>query len=164
MAKLKFEGMDAYISKIAALANSTDFVTKPAVYDGASVLHKAIKSEIQQLPTDEVWRYPSPTYPAPKGIKEAQKQGLLEGLGFTKMESKNGVVNVKVGFGGYNNLSTERFPGGEPNALVARELVKGTSRIPRNNFVKKGANNAKQQAKAAMIKTAEAQINKAMKG
>lgn len=164
MATIKFEGMDVYISKIASLANSTDSITKPAVYEGAKVLYNAVKAEINALPTDEVWRNTNASYPAPHGIKAKQKEGLLQSLGISKMENKNGFVNVKIGFSGYNSLSTERHPGGEPNALVARELVNGTSRIPRNNFVKKGANNAKASAKSAMVQKAEEKLNELMKG
>lgn len=163
MAKLDFKGLDNYMAKIKAL-EATDKVVKPAVYDGASILHKAIMSELQALPVDEVWRYPTDKYPAPKGIKEKQKQGLIDGLGFSKMESKDGFVNVSIGFDGYNALSTERFRSGEPNALVARELVLGTSRIPRNDFVKRAVKKAKAEAMETMQKRAEKELNNIMKG
>lgn len=164
MAKLKIDGLDRYIQKIAALEKSSNAVVKPAVYEGAKVLHKAILSELQALPTDEAWRFPSDAYPAPKGIKMKQKQGLLNGLGFSDMENKGGFVNVKIGFSGYNDLETTNFPAGEPNALVARELVLGTSRIPRNNFVKNAVRKSKAASKDAMVKKAEEQLDKIMKG
>lgn len=163
MARLKISGLEEYSQKLQALKN-TDAIIKPALYDGAGILYDAVKSEIETLPTDEIWRYPSGSYPAPKGIKEKQKEGLREGLGISRMENKGGTVNTRIGFSGYNNLQTKRFPGGEPNALVARELVLGTSRIPRNDFVKRAIRKAKPAAKAAMIKKAEEQIEKIMKG
>lgn len=163
MARLKISGLEEYSQKLQALKN-TDAIIKPALYDGAGILYDAVKSEIETLPTDEIWRYPSGSYPAPKGIKEKQKEGLREGLGISRMENKGGTVNTRIGFSGYNNLQTKRFPGGEPNALVARELVLGTSRIPRNDFVKRAIRKAKPAAKAAMVKKAEEQIEKLMKG
>lgn len=164
MASLKIDGFDKYIAKIQALSESSNAIIKPAVYEGAKVLHDAIASELQNLPTDDVWRHPSDSYPAPKGIKTAQKQGLINGLGYSSMENKSGFINVRIGFDGYNNLSTKRFPSGEPNALVARELVIGTSRIPRNNFVKNAARKAKASAKATMIAEAEKRLEDKMKG
>lgn len=163
MAKLNIKGLDHYVAKIVAMEKSTDAIVKPAIYDGSAVLFKAIKSELEALPTDEVWRNPSQTYPSPKGIKEEQKKGLLDGIGFSTMETKNGITTLRIGFDGYNNLSTSRFPNGEPNAFVARELVLGSSRVPRIDFIKRATKKVKQQAEAEMVKTAEKQIEKIMK-
>lgn len=164
MAKMTVKGLDNYVAKIIAMEKSTDAIIKPAIYEGSAVLFDAIKSELETLPTDDVWRNPSPSYPSPRGIKTEQKKGLVEGIGFARMEKKNGVTNLRIGFDGYNNLSTSRFPTGEPNALIARELVLGSSRVPRIDFIKRATKKVKKQAESEMVKTAERQIEKIMKG
>lgn len=164
MAKIAFKGFEVYANKILALGESTPGIVKPANYKGAAIVHKAIVEELQALPTDEVWRNNDMRYPAPLGIKQEQKEGLINSIGFSKMENKNGFINLRIGFDGYNNLITERFPQGEPNAFVARELVLGTSRLQRNDFVKRAVRKSKAEATEAMRKEAEARINKIMKG
>lgn len=160
MAKMKINGLDEYQRMIANLSASTPAIIKPALYDAAGIVYGAIRQQLEALPVSETWRQVDYSdYPQPVGIKATQKDGLIKGLGISKMDNKSGVITVRIGFDGYNDQPTKRFPNGEPNALVARELVLGTSRIPRINFIKNAVAASRNDAKKAIIESCEQKID-----
>ena len=78
------------------------------------------------------------------------------------MRDDNGFLNVKLGFEGYNSQVTTKYPGGQPNSLIARSVNAGTSFRQRIPFIDNAVNQTKGAAEQKMTETAEKAIGKAM--
>ena len=163
-AKITFDGISEYIAQLEALDKGTNRVIGKAIYDGAGVVADAIRQEIEGLQvTDDkyaIWgaNVNHPTH----GVTEAQQQGLLDGLGISKMEERAGVFNIKIGFDGYNTVKTKQWPNGQPNAMIARSLESGSSHKYKSPFVRPAVTRVRKEAEAAMAKAAEKEIEKIM--
>lgn len=153
MAKCKTIGIDDYIEGITKISTQIDPIAGKVIYEGAKVLADAIRTEINAIPN----KSGSPPF---TGLLESQKKGLQDGLGIANAETKDGFRNVKIGFNGYNELKTKKYPNGEPNALIARSLAKGTSWQKRNNFVQKACNKAKSKVESTMKDTFDKEFAK----
>lgn len=135
MATIQFKNGDEYLMKLSKLeAALRDEVCGRAIYGAAGIVADEIRSQLQSVATDE--GYGTELEPA-QGPKKVQKRGLYEGLGIASMQDDGGYLNVKIGFDGYNELRTARWPNGQPNQMVARSVERGTSWMKANPFVKK---------------------------
>ena len=86
------EGTDNYIKKLEELLKDAEPGMRYALYFGAEELTNAVRAEIGTIPV-------SPTnHSGKKYIDTAQRDGLLAGLGISKMKNENGFVNVRIGF------------------------------------------------------------------
>ena len=148
MAKMTFQGLDAYAHQISSLIEKSEGMIKRAVYDGAAVVLDAVVAEIEALPVIEN-RYRSTDIPM-SGVTETQKKGLLEGVGLAKMQNQDGFINTKLGFSGYNAAKSKKYPNGQPNALIARAVNSGSSVRVKNPFINRAVKAAKARAEAAM--------------
>lgn len=162
MATIQFKKGNEYILKVAKLeaAVKRDLIGR-AVYDGAAVVTDEIRKSLKQVPTDE--GYGTESAPA-RGPKKAQKKGLYESLGITSMQDDGtGFLNVKIGFDGYNDIVTKRWPKGQPNQMVARSVESGTTWMQKNEFVKRAVKASRKRATEAMKKAVDKGIEKIMK-
>lgn len=142
MAKIIMEGLDAYTKALANLAlKAKDQVIGPGVYAGAEIAADAIRERINALPTEDGWG--SPQRPL-AGPNQVQKSHLQASFGISTMQVSDGYYNVKLGWAGYNPIRTRRWPKGQPNAMVARSVERGTS-FMRANPIVKGAISAKRK-------------------
>ena len=117
MAKFQVgNGIDNYIQQLQDLEFATDDILGRAIYIGAGIITDAIRTNIQALPKSV--------------CSDVQKEGLLSGLGISRMQADNGYFNVKVGFDGYNKHITKKYPRGHANAMIARSIESGTSFSP----------------------------------
>lgn len=158
MATFQFGGIDTYIKQLNKLQAATkDGVIRKTVYAGAAVVADAVRATIQALPegkeSEAIFGVITP----------AQKRGLLEGFGISRMRDDDGFVNVKLGFDGYNSVKTKKYPDGQPNALIARAVNSGTSFRKKTRFVDKAVNASKKTAEAAMDAACSREIEKIMK-
>lgn len=144
--RIKFEGIDEYAAKLRALEKESNHICHEALYEGVKVVADAIKAEVNTIPT----RAKNEKSQVKTGLTEVQKQGLRDGVGVTRHEDDQFGVNAKVGFIGYNNNKTKKYPNGQPNALIARSICKGTSYLARDAFVKRAVSKVKAQANKAM--------------
>lgn len=154
MAKFEFEGLDEYLKTLAEMDKSTSGLIKRAVYDGAAEVAKAVEAEIRALPENDGFQVRLPI----RGVSKEQKNGLLEGMGFAKMENENGFINTKLGFDGYNEVKTKQFPKGQPNAMIARSINSGSSTRQKDPFMNRAVKAAKEKAENAMAARLEADI------
>lgn len=162
MASITFKNGEEYALRLSKLAG--DELTKVcghAIYDAAEIVADAIREELENVPTDEGWGTRStPTI----GPKKAQKEALLSVLGVTHMSTdENGFINVKIGFDGYNDIQSKRWPRGQPNQMVARAIESGTTWMTKNRFVARAVAKTRKRAVEAMQKRAETEIKKIMK-
>lgn len=128
---------------LKTLETDTEYILKTAIWDGANIIAEEIKKNIENLPIDHGHGTDSNEL---QGITQTQKDGLLEGLGMTPFDNDNGFISQKIGFGGYNNLRTKRFPNGQPNNMIARWVESGTSHQRKNAFVRRSLNTSRQKA------------------
>lgn len=157
MAKWKVgDGIDKYINSLEEISNATDEMIGKAIYEGAKVVTDEIRGALEGLPVDNRIAKNGETL---TGISQAQKSGLLDGLGITTMR-KDDSYNVKVGFDGYNNVKTKTWPKGQPNSMIARSLESGTSFRAKNPVISKATRAAKAQAEEAMAKAFDDELEK----
>lgn len=158
MATFEFGGIDTYIKQLDKLyAVTKDAVIGKTVYAGAEVVADRLRSAIQDFPEGRENEAIFGT------VTPAQKRGLLEGFGISRMRDDDGFVNVKLGFDGYNSVKTKKYPNGQPNALIARAVNSGTSFRKKTRFVDKAVNASKKTAEAAMDAACSREIEKIMK-
>lgn len=156
MARFKISpGLDNYTKKLQELQMKTrDELIGKAVYKGAGIVADAMQTSIT---------YRLRTHPDPhQGVTKEQKDGLHRGLGISRMRDDNGFINVKIGFDGYNAIINKKYPKGQPNALVARSLVKGTSTAPKQDFVTPVVKQTESAAENAMEDVIDSGIEKIM--
>lgn len=162
MATIQTKGLDELIAKmeqLTTLSKSREFVGR-AIFEGAAVAKGGMLSQINSLPVQQ--RYAGEGEKL-HGITSVQKKGLLDGFGIAKMRKDGGAYNVKLGFDGYNGQKTTKWPHGQPNSMIARSIVSGTSFRAKNNFVGKAVRATKEQAIEAMREEIYEQIDKIMK-
>lgn len=149
------------MAALQKLGKSTEEIAKKALYEGANIVADEMRAGIDALPTDESWG--TQKNPA-KGIREKQKQGLQEGFGISPMQNDNGLINVHVGFSGYNDVKSKKYPSGQPNQMIARVAESGTSFSRKTPFINSAIRKSRKKAEAKMKEIGEEEINKIMKG
>lgn len=159
MAKMKIKGLREYENRLLKLENLIREILGEAIYEGAGLVADAVKSSIESIPIDERYVTGGATL---YGITPEQKAGLRDGFGIARMRDDNGFLNVKLGFDGYNSQVTKKYPGGQPNSLIARSVNAGTSFRQRIPFIDNAVNQTKGAAEQKMTETAEKAIGKAM--
>lgn len=161
MAKITFPGLKDYELMLSRLEGATDDMIGHAVYAGAGIVADAVKQGIQSLPI--VTGYGTESNPLPGGVTSAQKAGLIDGFGISKLRDDNGYLNVKLGFDGYNRTRTEKYPQGQPNQLVARGVESGTSWKQKKPFIRPAVTRSRKPAEAEMKRVIDEEIEKIVK-
>lgn len=160
MAKITFPGLGDYELMISRLSKGAEDIAGKAIYAGAGIVADEIKAGIQALPI--VSGYGTAENPLPGGVTKAQKDGLIDGLGIAPLQDDGGYLNVKIGFDGYNQTKTKKYPQGQPNQLVARGVESGTSWKQKKPFVRTATNRAKKPAEAKMAEVIDLEMAKIM--
>lgn len=158
MATLSMRGMQEYERMLDQLIDSrtTEDIIGKVLHAGAGVMADAIREELEELPVVRWDDFGTPEDKL-KGVAPRQKRGLEEGFGISPVRFRDGYFDVKLGFDGYNDA-------GQPNALIARSVNSGTSFREKNPFVDRAVKESRKQAEAAMVKTADEEIEKIAKG
>lgn len=148
------DGSD-YIARLEKLETNVDEIVGKAIFPAAKVVADEIRKEISSLRTDESGK---------KGtINAKQRAGLHNNLGIAKLQRDGKLTNVKIGWGGYNDITTKRWPNGQPNQMIARSVERGTSFMQANPFVKRAVSRTKKTATAEMQNVLNSEIEKVMK-
>ena len=144
-------GIGNYIDSLEKLADASDDMIGKAIFAGANVVTNKIRSAVSALPVESS-KAVAAAGGKMTGVSSTQKAGLLSGLGISHMQLHDGNHDVKVGFDGYNRTKTERWPNGQPNAMIARSLESGTSFRVKNPIISKATRASKDEAEQAMAK------------
>ena len=144
MPKLTFEGLDKYQAQLEKIMDKVPKMMNASLYDGADVLADAIQKEINGLTE----------------LEPVVRQGLHEGLGVARFWNENGMTVTKIGFDGYNKKITKRWPKGQPNAMIARSTIRGTSWMRANRFTARATKNARKQCIEAMASRFDSEVEK----
>lgn len=142
---------------IKQIDDKTELAIKRGLYDGAKVFADAIKKETQALPEDYGYidRSASRKKARLTGLTSKQIDGLVKGIGIATMKRKGNRIYVSIGFDGYNDYKTHTYPNGQPNLMIARSLVKGTSYLMPDPFVQRAFDKAKGEAERRIAKEIE---------
>ena len=144
MAVISFDGMEAYKAELEAVLDHVPKMVNASLYDGSKILADAVQKEIDTL--DE--------------LEPVQRQGLHDGLGVAHFWHENGATVTKVGFEGYNKKKTKRWPKGQPNAMIARTTIRGTSWLHANRFTARAAKKVRAQCVEAMAARFDKEVAK----
>lgn len=160
MAYLKVgNGLNEYLAKLGNLEMRALDQLEEAAEKGGDVVADAIRAELNAVPADDRYAAEGQIKSGPTSI---QKKGLQVSFGIAPVKNENGFVNVKVGFDGYNAAHTKKFPRGQPNAMIARSVVKGTTFMKKSDFVSRGTRKSKDKAELAMKQSIDMSISKTM--
>ena len=149
MATLRMQGLKEYEEMLSKLDKDTVPMIGRALYEGGKVVADEFRREGEALPVVA----PNVRGTSERkltGLTSEQKRGLLQGLGIAKMRSRDGVHDIKIGFDGYNSVHTKKYPGGQPNAMIARSVNTGSSFRAATHFADRAARNSKARAEKAM--------------
>ena len=161
MGTLRLNGFEEYEAILSKMKNGTEEIIGKVTYQGAKVIADEVRKSIQAIPL--VQGYGTAEHPLPGGVTKPQKYGLLKGFGISGLQNDGGFYNVKIGFDGYNSVSTDKYPKGQPNQLVARGCESGTSWKRKHPFVRPAVTRAKKRAVEAMKKACDEACEKTMK-
>lgn len=152
----ELEDLERYIQNLQEWADDDlESDMKAAIYAGADVMTDTIRKEIQNHPT-----HTSPV----NGMTSQEQKGLLSGLGISPFGRKNGDLDVKIGFDGYDeNHKTKKYPKGVPIPLTARSLRRGTSWRAKDDFISRAVSKGKKKMIEAMDECFDQQIKKRFK-
>lgn len=165
MAKIEMQGMEAWLSELRRAGEATAPVCEAAVYAGAKVVADAVRQSTEGLDTvsdaEALSNYQART---PGKISVSQKIGLLKSLGITPIKDKFGVISAKVGFDGYNDVKTKRWPNGQPNQLIARSCESGSSAMTKQPFVRTAVKRVQGAALIEMERAADQKLKEILGG
>lgn len=164
MAKMKVQGTEEYALKLSKLGKDINKVAGKAIFGAADIVANEIKANIANLEAKHDKYNLAAFRKKEKGMLTiAQKKGLLESFGITKMEkNEKGYIDVKLGFDGYNSVKTKTYPKGQPNQLIARTLESGSSFMDPVPFVRPAVNATRRAAKEKMQQVIDEETKKIM--
>lgn len=135
MAHMGVEGMEEFIELLIQTDKQTERMCGRSIYPGAKIISNAVKSALKSVRTDDSYHRFARRYGRKHGITTKQLQGLIESMGIAKIKHRAGTYDVKLGFDGYNDIISTKWPKGQPNAMIARSLNKGTSFLQAQPFM-----------------------------
>lgn len=154
MAKITFYGFDDYALKLQHLEKKISQIEGEAIYSAAGIVADEVKASIDEIHAEYAYEIRT---------VEVQKKGLKEGLGIATIRDDGGFRNVRVGFDGYNDVKTRKYPKGQPNIMIARSYNSGSSWRSKQPFFDKAVRRVRAKAEEIMKTTVEGKIDKLMK-
>ena len=145
-----------------AVGMDADRIAARALYKGAGKAADGLRAATNGL-TVVSDRHRMGDYRAHRAgyLSETQKEGLLAGLGIAPFKFTENDVSTRVGFGGMNGLRTRKWPGGQPNQMIAAAVNHGnSSAMIRQPFITSTAEVYAEDIKEAMVEEAKAEIEK----
>ena len=157
MAKFQFTGVDDLLAQYEKLeANSTQMIGK-AIYVGAGLVADTIRASMESIIVDNHFGTSENKIAGPNAL---QKMGLLQSMGISELRRDGNFWNVKVGWDGYNNLKTKRWPQGQPNTLVAQSVESGTSWMEKQPFVRRAEKSSKGRCEEVMAEAFDKELKR----
>lgn len=162
MATIRFSKLRDYELMLGKIGDASKDICGAAIYEGAKIIADEVKNNLNSLnvTTDELAmlkaKKSEPTY-----ITQRAKEGLIKSFGVTPMsQDKDGIYNVKLGFDGYNDVKTKKWPKGQPNQLIARACESGSSAMIKQPFFREAVQKTKKKAESRMAEVLDEKIKK----
>lgn len=155
------DDLDALERNLRRLGSESGIVAKVSLYDGAKIAADALRKNVDNLErVPDIEAIHAARRREPTLISVSQKNGLRNGLGISKMKTEANSVYTTISFHGYNTVTSPKWPGGQPNALIAASCEKGSSRMQRQRFIEPALSANRSAILRAMIRTATETITK----
>lgn len=162
MATIRFSKLRDYELMLGKIGDASKDICGAAIYEGAKIIADEVKNNLNSLnvTTDELAmlkaKKSEPTY-----ITQRAKEGLIKSFGVTPMsQDDSGIYNVKLGFDGYNDVKTKKWPKGQPNQLIARACESGSSAMIKQPFFREAVQKTKKKAESRMAEVLDEKIKK----
>lgn len=155
MATFQFEGIDEFVSQLEKIYGKSEEIEGKAIYDGAAVVMRYVIMGIDSIVTDN--RFGTQENPC-NGPSSYEKEGLYRSVGIAKARHDGTFFNVKIGFDGYDDIQTKKWPNGRPHSMIARSIESGTSYMKKQPFMRK----AEQAARAPCERAMQAALDRAI--
>lgn len=154
--EIGFENLDKLVKQLEELSNHSEDMCKRAIYDGGAIVGNEMKKMITRIPVlpEKHGRDKVIT-----GASAKQIDGLVESMGLAPIQRYGRGLNTKVGFDGYNDVRTKKYPKGQPNMMIARSINAGTSFRNKFPFVERAASNSRVPAEVAMAESLQGAID-----
>ena len=156
MAKMTISGLDDFSTMLYNIGDKGIEIATNAVYSGAGTLIEKVKEEINALPVEEGYL---PNGRKRRAVTQKEKDNLISHIGISRIETIGGKTTVAIGFDGYTDYATKKYPSGVPVPLIARSIESGSSVREKIPFLRKAATNNKERVKSDMINAADMTIN-----
>lgn len=136
MSSIKVEGLEEYLALLDLNYKQLERICGRSIYPGAGLAYKECRRRIENLRTDDhLFKFAEQYGRKRRGLTTRQKRGLLESLGIAQLRHVGGSLDVKLGFDGYNDIVSDRWDKGQPNAMIARNVNNGTSFMEAQPFM-----------------------------
>lgn len=155
MARITYDGYDRFGRELEQLSRrETDKICYPALRKGAEILADEIRRRLEALP-EEAFRRLAEGEKFEK-LPSSQKRDLLESLGITGIgHDYTGKLTIKVGWHDYGWFTTNQYPDGLPNGLLAGAIEHGSSVRQKHPFIRPAVRAKRKQVIEAMSKEIE---------
>lgn len=156
MASLKDDRVEAFINLCIFTDKELSNIIKRSIFKGGKVMGDAVGKAVARLPVDDSDHH----HGKRRSITPRQKLGLQKSFGIARVRETRFGWNVKVGFDGYNDIVTKKYPNGQPNAMIARSLNSGTSFMNKYPFMDMTVNAYKDATVDAIEKEFDKRVDK----
>jgi hypothetical protein len=145
LAKFKVgDELDKLMESFGNMAYDAPAIGKGCVYEAAKVMLDGIRENINRL----------------DDVTEAEREGMLNGLGVTKIENRNGSISNSISFDGYNSYVTKKYPKGHANVMIARAIEHGVAWEKQDKFIQRAVKRYRESAVQAVEQVLEKEIKK----
>ena len=141
-------------------------VMRSACYAGAGALADAVKNEIRGLPEESGYMHKDKKTGVIKKrnvVGTWDKEMLEQRLGISRIDSDADKSTVAIGFDGYNDRPTKKYPKGVPIPLIARSIESGSSVRQKNSFMRRAYNKAEPLVEREMKDAGQNKLNDIIK-
>ena len=164
MSKATLKGFYEAITQLENLSNNVDGVLKKGLYDGAGFMVEEVKKRLNAMrivpDIDNIKAYRTGEK---YHLSVTQRRCLVESVGIAPFGKDGGKYDTHIGFDGYNDIKTKKYPNGQPNQLIARVVESGSSYMDKTPFIRQATNAGKKKAEQLMKETIENEIKKLTK-
>ena len=160
MATIRFSKLRDYELMLGKIGDASKDICGAAIYEGAKIIADEVKANLESLKTVsdanaiQAAKKEEATY-----LTIRAKKGLIKSFGVTPMQKdRDGIYNVKLGFDGYNDVKTKKWPKGQPNQLIARACESGSSAMIKQPFFREAVQKTKKKAESRMAEVLNEKI------
>ena len=162
MATIRFSKLRDYELMLGKIGDASKDICGAAIYEGAKIIADEVKNNLESLNvTTDALAMQKAKKGEPTYITQRAKEGLIKSFGVTPMsQDDSGIYNVKLGFDGYNDVKTKKWPKGQPNQLIARACESGSSAMIKQPFFREAVQKTKKKAESRMAEVLDEKIKK----
>ena len=162
MATIRFSKLRDYELMLGKIGDASKDICGAAIYEGAKIIADEVKANLESLKTvSDVDAIMAAKKEEATYLTIRAKIGLMKSFGVTPMQrDRDGIYNVKLGFDGYNDVKTKKWPKGQPNQLIARACESGSSAMIKQPFFREAVQKTKKKAESRMAEVLDEKIKK----